>query len=58
MGLNLILKRETRKIFYPEVVEKFVEVILLLSPVIIVESIAGGYIGYKIFERVKKSECI
>jgi hypothetical protein len=43
-----------RSVFYsPEAVALFFEVILLLSPVIIVESIAGGYVGYHIFLRLK-----
>lgn len=44
-----------RSVFYsPEAVALFVNVILLLSPVIVVESIAGGYIGYKIHQRIRK----
>ncbi len=39
--------------FPPEFVTKLVDVIKLLSPVILIESIAGGYIGYKIYERTK-----
>lgn len=32
----------------------FIPIILVLLPVIIVEAIAGGYIGYKIFKRLEK----
>jgi hypothetical protein len=40
--------------FYPwEMMVSFVNVVALLLPVIIIESIAGGYIGYKIYQRVK-----
>ena len=41
--------------FSPEYITKFIEVALLLLPVIIIESIAGGYIGYKIYRRLKES---
>ncbi|PVX25316.1 MAG: hypothetical protein CW691_04870 [Candidatus Bathyarchaeum sp.] len=44
-----------KQIFYsPEVVEQFVNVVLLLLPVIIVEAVAGGYMGYKIYKKVRK----
>lgn len=44
-----------RTLFYsPEAVALYVNVILLLSPVIIIESIAGGYIGHQIYLRLKK----
>ena len=32
----------------------FIPIILVVLPVIIVEAIAGGYIGYKTYERVKR----
>ncbi len=42
-------------LFYtPEVLIPFINVALLMLPVIIIESIIGGYFGYKIYERVKK----
>ncbi|MEM2107865.1 MAG: hypothetical protein QXL10_01080 [Candidatus Bathyarchaeia archaeon] len=42
-------------LFYPpEAVAAFANVILLLLPVIIAESIAGGYLGYTIYRRVGK----
>jgi len=38
----------------PEIVMVFVDVALLLLPVIIAESVFGGYLAYKVYERVKK----
>ena len=44
-----------RSVFYsPEAVALFVNVILLLSPVIAVEATVGGYIGYTIHQRIRK----
>jgi hypothetical protein len=44
-----------RPLFYPaEVVALFAEVVLLLLPVIVVESVVGGYMGYRIWLRVKR----
>lgn len=41
-------------LFYSlEVLTSFVTVVTYLSPVIIIESIIGGYIGYKVFERTR-----
>ena len=41
-------------LFYPPpLLAVFVDIVLLLLPVIIIESIVGGYIGYKVYERVK-----
>ena len=48
-----------RSVFYsPEAVALFINVILVLSPVIIVESIAGGYLGYHIFLRLKSDKMV
>ena len=42
-------------IFYPsELMTLYVNVVTLLLPVIIIESIAGGCLGYKIYERITK----
>ncbi len=42
-------------LFYPPAfLTTFVNVILLMLPVIIVETIAGAFIGYKLYERVRK----
>ncbi|TRO45978.1 hypothetical protein E2P65_06530 [Candidatus Bathyarchaeota archaeon] len=41
-------------IYPPVFVTVFISTILLLLPVIIVESLIGGLIGYKIYQRVKK----
>lgn len=41
-------------LFYPpEALTSYISVISFVLPVIIVESIAGGYIGYKVYERLK-----
>lgn len=41
-------------LFYsPQRLTSYISVISFVLPVIIVESIAGGYIGYKVYERVK-----
>ena len=46
-------------LFYaPEVASAFINTILLLLPVIIIESIIGALIGYKIFQRLQKSGLI
>jgi hypothetical protein len=48
-----------RTLFYsPEAVALYVNVILLLSPVIIAESLAGGYLGYRIFLRLKRDRLV
>ena len=45
----------TRLFFYPpEAFALYVNVYLLLFPVTMAEAIAGGYIAYRIFDRVKK----
>ena len=43
-------------LYPPEYVASFINVVLLMLPVIIVESIGGGYIGYKIYERIKNGK--
>jgi hypothetical protein len=44
-----------RPLFYPpEAVALFANVVLLLLPVIVVESAFGGYLGYRICLRVRK----
>ena len=41
-------------LFYPiEILIPFMNIAFLLLPVIFIESIIGGYFGYKIYERVK-----
>jgi len=40
--------------FSPEAVALFANVILVLLPVIVIEAIAGGYLGYRIYLRVRK----
>jgi hypothetical protein len=53
--MNPIFGLMVKPFFYPpQFIAKLVDVILMLLPVIIVESIAGGYLGYKIYRRVKK----
>ena len=54
--LNLTLTFLNMYLFYPpEVLTSFVAVITLLSPVVIIESVIGGYIGYNVFERIKET---
>jgi hypothetical protein len=44
-------------LFYPtEILIPFVNVAFFMLPVIFIESIIGGYLGYKIYERVKHVE--
>ena len=44
-------------LFYPpEILIPFVNVAFLMLPVIFIESIIGGYLGYKIYERVKHAK--
>ena len=48
-----------RPLFYPiEVVLLFANVVLLLLPVIIVEAVAGGYLGYRICLRLRKARLV
>ena len=55
--LTPILTTLNMYLFYsPEVFTSFVTVITFLSPVIIIESIVGGYIGYKVFERIERTK--
>ena len=55
MLMNPFLGAMIWPLFYPpEFVATMVSAILLLLPVIIIECVAGGYLGYKIYERVKK----
>lgn len=50
--LTPLLKIAISIIFYtPEFVEGFTNVVLGLFPIIIVEAIIGGYLGYKIYKR-------
>jgi hypothetical protein len=57
VSLNLALTFLNMHLFYsPEALSSFVSVVTLLSPVIILESAIGGYIGYKVFERVTQSK--
>lgn len=44
--------------FPPEVMEAFLNVVLVLLPVIIIEAIAGGIIGHQIYRRLKKTKKI
>ena len=44
--------------FPPEVMEAFLNVVLVLLPVIIIGAIAGGIIGHQIYRRLKKTKKI
>jgi hypothetical protein len=53
--MNPFISSLIKPIFFPpEYVAAFVSAVLLLLPVIIIESIIGGYVGYKIYGRAKK----
>lgn len=41
-------------VFAPEFVSVFISTVILLLPLVIVESISGAVIGYKIFQRTKE----
>ena len=41
-------------LYPPEFVETFTNAVLFMFPVIVIESIVGGYVGYKIYSRVEK----
>jgi hypothetical protein len=41
-------------LYPPEFVATFSNTVLLMLPVIVIESIVGGYLGYKVYERTKK----
>lgn len=44
----------TMPLYLPsEAVTNFIQIVVILLPVIIVESSFGGYLGYKIYKRVK-----
>ena len=52
--MNPFVSSLIKPLFYPpEYVKKFIEVVFLMFPVILAESIVGGYIGHKIYKRVK-----
>jgi hypothetical protein len=40
--------------FSPEFAFRLLDILYWILPVIIVESIAGGYFGYKIYKRIEK----
>ena len=42
-------------LFMPDYATRLLSVVTLLSPVIIAEALAGGYIGYKIYQRIVKT---
>jgi len=55
IGLNPIATTLNMYLFYPpEVMNGFVSVITLLSPIIIIETIIGGALGYEVFRRINK----
>jgi hypothetical protein len=59
ISLNLGLTFLNLYLFYlPESLTSFVSVVTLLSPVILVESAIGGYIGYKVFKRITQSKLL
>jgi hypothetical protein len=54
-GISPFLSIFIYSFFYPpEFVATFSNTVLLMLPVIVIESIVGGYLGYKVYERVKQ----
>ena len=54
-ALTPLLKIPVMIVYYnPEAVDRFINVVMMLYPVIIGEAIVGGYIGYMIFKRYMK----
>lgn len=52
--LDVGLRVLTYPIFFSaEVVSTFLRITLWLMPVILIETVAGGYVGYKIYQRIK-----
>ena len=55
MLMNPILGAIIWPLFYPpEFVATMISATIFLLPVIVIECTAGGYLGYKVYERVKK----
>lgn len=56
IGINLFLTVLNMVLFYPPtVMTSFIHVVSLLSPVIIIEALIGGYIGFVLFNRIKNT---
>ena len=54
IGINPFLTVITMFFFYPPIVmTSFIQLVLLLSPVIIIEALIGGYIGFVLFNKLK-----
>lgn len=52
---DVLFRTLTIPIFYPpEIIPTLLGILLLFSPVITIEAVTGGLIGYKIYQRVKK----
>jgi hypothetical protein len=57
--LNPFFSTVVKYLFYsPELVEVFVNVVLVLLQVIIIEAIIGGYVGYQVYRRLNKTKNI
>ena len=53
--MNPFISSLVKPIFFPpEYVAAFISAVLLLLPLIIIEAAIGGYVGYKIYGRVKR----
>jgi hypothetical protein len=58
-ALNPFFSTVVKYLFFsPEVMEAFLNVVLVLLPVIMIEAIAGGIIGYQIHQRLKNTKNI
>lgn len=56
IGINPFLAVLNMVLFYPPIVlGSFIQVVSLLSPVIVIEALIGGYIGFVLFNKVKKT---
>ena len=53
--VDLFLRMFMYPFFYsPEYAATFTGIMLIMMPIIIIECLVGGFIGYKIYERIKR----
>ena len=52
--LDIVFRVLTYPLFFPAAyISTFLNITTWLTPIILLESVAGGYLGYKIFQRIK-----
>lgn len=52
--LDIVFRVLTYPLFFPDAyISTFLNITMWLTPIILLESVAGGYLGYKIFQRIK-----